>query len=372
MRNTPFLATAVTIGIAASWLTACAEKPESSGPTILAGIHSTANAKQSGSAAAHPRAHDAEGPTSLPYRGPDHGGIAYWLTLEVNGERVSHDPSASEPQPIVREMQKLDAAFRELPVESAKSSNDVFLVGLDALRFTKNQNPPKNDRETEIVDDRLRIRVNNETSVDNRANRVIGPYAPRLLLGRIFGVITHDPSGNPTKLSSRGAPAARQLMGDIPLLAAIAYGMVPLPEEPIAAGSRWSGVRIPPSYVGTLGLSVTINYSLASFDDFEGASCALILIDASLNEDAVTSVTGHVFDHVQVGLTGTAWVELETSRVRRVALDDQIRASWSNTLDSRAASENRIENTSKLVLWLRDPSEKIVRWPDGKPRFDKQ
>jgi len=367
MRSLPPLAIATAIGAIASSVIACAGKPES-GPTILAGTHAAAIAKSSDAAASHPAPH-AEGRIALPYRGPGHGGIAYRLTFEVEGDHAFHDPSASDSQPIVREMQELDAAFRELPVEDGNSAGDVFLVGLDALRYAERQSSPKNEREIEIADDRLRIRANGETSVDNRANRVTGPYAPRLFLGRIFGVITHDPSGNPIKLSSRGAPASRELMNGIPLLGAIAYAMVPLPEEAITAGSRWSGVRIPPSYAGTLGLSVTVNYSLASFDDFEGVPCALILLDASLNEEGLTSVTGHVFDHVQVGLSGTAWVELDNSVVRRVALDDQIRASWSDPRDPKPAS-NRIEHTSKLVLTLRDPSEKIVRWSNGKPKFD--
>jgi len=367
MHNLPSLATAIAMGALACGVTACAGKPES-GPTILAGTHAAAIGNASGAEAPNSVPH-AEGPIALVYRGPSHGGIAYRLSFELEGDRALHDPSASDAQPIVREMQELDAAFRELPVEGASSAGDVFLVGLDALRYVERQSSPKNEREIEIADDRLRIRMNDQTSVDNRANRVTGPYAPRLILGRIFGVITHDPSGNPTKLSSRGAPASRQLMNDIPLLGAIAYAMVPLPEEPISAGSHWSGVRIPPSYAGTLGLSVTINYSLASFEEFEGVPCALILLDASLNEEGLTSVTGHVFDHVQVGLSGTAWVELDNSVVRRVVLDDQIRASWSAPRDPRAAS-NRIEHTSKLVLTLRDPDEKIVRWANGKPKFD--
>jgi hypothetical protein len=191
-----------------------------------------------------------------------------------------------------------------------------------------------------------------------------------MLLNRIFGVITHDPSGNPIKLSSRGAPAARQFMNEIPILGAIAYTMVSLPQDPITPGSSWTGVRIPPSRSGELGLGLTVDYSLTSFELFENVPCAMILLHARINEKDFTSLTGHVFDRVQATLSGTAWVELENSLVRRVVLNDQIRASWVDSPNPRLATEHRIEHKSKLVLALRDPDEKSKRWSDGTPRFD--
>jgi hypothetical protein len=212
--------------------------------------------------------------------------------------------------------------------------------------------------------------INGETSIDNRGNRGDGPLTPRMFLNRIFGVITHDPSGNPTKLSSRGAPAARQFMNEIPILGAIAYTMVSLPQDPIRPGSRWTGVRIPPSRSGELGLGLTVDYSLAGFELFEDVPCAMILFDARIREDGVTSLTGHVFDRVQATLNGTAWVELENSLVRRVVLNDRIRASWVDAHNPTMATEHRIEHTSKLVLALRDPDEKSDRWSDGTPQFD--
>jgi hypothetical protein len=352
----------------AIWLSACAGRSEN-GPTILAGIDTAADGVKTRSSDPRPRAFDAEGPISLPYRGPGRGGVAYRLTLDIEGERISRGSSGDGQPSLVRETQTLEAAFRNLPIENAQAGDEAFLVGLDALRYTQKQNNPPADREVEIADDRLRIRVNDKLSVDNRANRVTGPLAPRIFLGRIFGVINHDPSGNPIKLSGRGAPAARQFMDDIPLLGAIAYAMVPLPEELIAAGSDWSGVRIPPSYAGALGLSVTLYYSLTGFETFEGVDCAMILLSAHVDENAVTSVTGHPFDRVQATLNGTAWVELENSLVRRVVLNDQIRASWSDSRDPSAISEYQIEHTTKLVLALRDPDEKSGRWADGTPKF---
>ena len=369
MRAALSLTAAFTIGGIAIWLPACAGKSEH-GPTILAGMESAADEVQTRFSDPRPLAFDAEGLILLPYRGPGKGGVAYRLTLEVEGERVTRKSSDNKRQPPLRESNALEAEFRKLPVEGSDSRSDVFLVGLDALRYTQNQKNPATSREIELADDRLRIAINGETSIDNRGNRVIGPFAPRMFLGRIFGVISHDPSGNPTKLSSRGVPAARQFMNEIPILGAIAYAMVSLPQDPITPGSSWTGVRIPPSRSGELGLSLTINYSLAGFEIFEGVPCAMILLDARIDENRVTSITGHQFDQVQATLKGTAWVELENSLVRRVVLSDQIRARWADPGDPKTTTERRIQHTSKLVLALRDPTERSKRWSDKTPRFD--
>ncbi len=369
MRAATSLTATFATGIIAFWLPACAGKSENE-PTILEGMGATADGGQARYTDPQSAAFDTEGPTYLPYRGPDSGGIAYRLTLEMEGQRSALASSERKQQPAVRETQTLEADFRKLPVEGADSGDDVFLVGLDALRYTQKQQSPPLERDIEIADDRVRIRVNGEISIDNRGNRVTGTFAPRIFLGRIFGVITHDPSGNPINLSSRGAPAARQLMNEFPTLAAIAYTMITLPEEPVSAGSSWSGVRIPPSRSGELGLGLTVDYTLTGFEIFEGVPCALILLSARVDEKAITSVTGHPFDQVQATLSGTAWVQLDNSLVHRVVLNDQIRASWTDSPNSVMSTRRRIEHATKLVLALRDPNKNPKRWSDGTPQFE--
>jgi hypothetical protein len=369
MRAAATLTAATTIAVVAIWLAACAGKPES-GPTILAGMDTATGEVQTGSPNPRARALDAEGPILLPYRDPSSGGIAYRLTLEIEGERAARKSSGNKQQPPLHESHALEAEFRKLPVEGTDSRGDMYLVGLDGLLYTHKQQSPPAERKTELASDRLRVMINGETAIDNRGNRGIGPLTPRMFLNRIFGVITHDPSGNPIKLSSRGAPAARQFMDEIPILGAIAYTMVSLPQDPITPGSSWSGVRIPPSHSGELGLSFTVDYSLASFELFEDVPCAMILLNAHISENGVTGLTGHVFDRVQATLNGTAWIELENSLVRRVVLNDQIRASWADSRNPRMTTEHRIEHASQLVLALRDPNKKSVRWSDGTPQFD--
>ena len=366
MRAASFLITAAAIAAVATWLPACAGKPD--GPTILEGMD--AGAVRTGSLDPQLGALDTEGPILLPYRGPASGGVAYRLTLEIEGERATHKPSGDNQQSLVRETHAVEAEFRKLPVEGADSRNDMFLVGLDGLLYTQKQKNPPANREIEIANDRLRIMVNGEKSVDNRGNRVTGPLEPRLFLNRIFGVVTHDPSGNPIRLSSRGAPIARQFMNEIPILTAIAYTMVSLPQDPITPGTKWIGARIPPSRSGELGLSLTVEYSLASYEIFEGVPCAMILIHASISENEFTGITGLRFDQVQATLNGKAWVELENSLVRRVVLNDQIRARWTGPGNPQTATQRQIQHTSKLELALRDPKRKTKKWSNGTPRFD--
>jgi hypothetical protein len=368
MRAASSLTAAFAIGVIAIWLPACAGKSEN-GPTILAGMGAATDEAQSGSSNPRFRALDTEGPILLKYRGPGSGGVAYRLTLEVEGERAARRSYGNKQQPPVHELNTLEAEFRKLPVEGADSGGDMFLVGLDGLLYTQTQNNPPVNRKIELADDRLRIMINGEASIDNRGNRGIGPLSPRMFLSRIFGVITHDPSGNPTTLSSRGAPAARQFLNEIPILGAIAYTMVSLPQDPTTSGSRWTGVRIPPSRSGELGLGLTIDYTLAGFELFEGVPCAMILLSAQISENGITSLTGHKFDRVQATLNGTAWVELENSLVRRVVVSDQIRASWVDLGNSKTTTERRIQHTSKLELTLRDPDGKSKKWSDGTPRF---
>lgn len=369
MRAAKPLAAASAIAVVAIWLAACAGRSEK-GPSILAEMDTATGEAQTGTPDGRSRALDAEGPILLPYRDPGSDGVAYRLTLEIEGQRATRKSSDNKQRPSIRESHALEAEFRKFPTEGADSRGDMFLVGLDGLHYTLQQNNPSADRKVELANDRLRIQINGETSIDNRGTRGSGPLTPRMFLNRIFGVITHDPSGNPIELSSRGAPAARQFMNEIPTLGAIAYAMVSLPQDPITPGSSWTGVRIPPSRSGELGLSLTVDHSLAGFELFEGVPCAMILLGARISENSVTSVTGHVFDRVRATLNGTAWVELENSLVRRVVLNDQIRASWTDAHNPRMATVHRIEHKSKLVLALRDPDEKSNRWSDGTPKFD--
>ena len=140
MRAALSLIAAAAIAAVAIWLPSCAGK--SDGPTILEGMDMATGELQTGSSDPRLGALDAEGPILLPYRGPASGGVAYRLSLEIEGERSARSPSGDNQQPLVRETQTLEAEFRKLPVEGADSGEDMFLVGLDRLVYTQKQQPP--------------------------------------------------------------------------------------------------------------------------------------------------------------------------------------------------------------------------------------
>jgi hypothetical protein len=180
MIRAPLLKALLAVGALALALPACAGKPESD-RTVLAGIETAADGAQTRASDPRTGAFEVEGPVLLPFRNPAAGGVAYRITLEIEGERASRQPTGSQ-QPAMRENQKLEAHVRMLPVEGADSKSDVFLLGLDGLLYSVKQQNPEGNREIELADDRLRIRDNGEISLDNRGNRSQGPLTPRILL----------------------------------------------------------------------------------------------------------------------------------------------------------------------------------------------
>jgi hypothetical protein len=189
------------------------------------------------------------------------------------------------------------------------------------------------------------------------------------MLDRIFGVIVHDSTGNPIKVSRKGVPAVRRYLTKLPMLTGIAYAIVPLPEDPIKTGSHWTAVRFPVSRAGKLGLKLNIEYSVAGFDVLDGVSCALIRLRADERGAGVASAAGFTFDRVNATLTGTAWVEVETSRLRRVVLEDTIRATWTTGDGLATTTTYRVRHESQLEIRLRSPGKEPSHWADGSKRF---
>ncbi len=72
------------------------------------------------------------GAISIPYRGPDTGGIGYRLILELSGERWTGQPSAEEPAEPLGESHLLELEFTE---RGADGRADAYLLVLDALHY---------------------------------------------------------------------------------------------------------------------------------------------------------------------------------------------------------------------------------------------
>jgi hypothetical protein len=310
-----------------------------------------------------------KGPISLQYRVPDRAGNPYRLTLSVMGEQSNRVAKSDKEQGPMRESRELEVEYRELPLENSEMGNDTSVLRLDGLHYIQKQKNPEAQREIELADDRLRLFINGEKKTDVGGARAEGNLTPRKMLDRVFGVITHNSNGNPVRVTRKGVPAVRQYLSGLPMLTGIVYAMVPLPEEPIVPGSQWNAVRRPPNRAGELGLSLNIEYSVAGFDLLDGVPCALIKLHADERGTEVMGATGLLFDRINATLTGTAWIEIDTARPRRLVLEDTIRATWKGKDRQGTARDYRLRYETQLELELRDPKKKEKLWADGTKRF---
>jgi hypothetical protein len=345
---------------------ACAGTPrEAAGPSVL--LSEPAAPEEPAETVTAPT-----GPLALPFRGPGPGGTAYQLLLEFSGERtLSLSSDLAERQPL-HESHLLELEYRELPVETRGDTEPAYLLTLDGLHYRLLQKNPTAEREIELGDDRLRITSNGKTSLDLRGSQPKEDLTPRKLLGRVFGIVLHDPVGNPLRIQPRGVPPARRFLDGLMVGDAIAYSRLPLADHEIAVGARWRAERYPASPAGDLGLRLPIDYELAGFRELDGVLCAWILFRSEQDAEDVPSSAGFRFDRVSASLTGEAWVELATSRVRRLVLEDEIRVSYTRGGDPEPSMNHRLRHVSRLLLTLRDPDAKPEKWEDGSDRFGRR
>jgi len=62
-------------------------------------------------------------------------------------------------------------------------------------------------------------------------------------------------------------------------------------------------------------------------------------------------------------------VEVATSRLRRLLLEDEIRAAYERGSAPAPVSTHRLRHRSRLLLELRDGDAEPDRWADGSERF---
>jgi hypothetical protein len=317
-----------------------------------------------------PRAHDE--PVSIAWRAPPAGGLAYRLVVEYGGEHEAASEPGREGAPPARETHLLEIEYRELP---AGGRGDALLFGLDALHYRLAQDVPKVEREIELGDDRLRILEDGEAVTDLRGAQPKEDLTPRKLLGQIVGSARVDPTGGLLGLQSRGAPVTRRFFAELPVGRALAYARFAFPESPVRPGARWSAPRFPVGPAGSLGLALSLEYTLAGFQDVEGVPCAWILLSAEQDAERLRSASGFDFDRVVASVRGEAFVELDTARLRLLRLEDDIRAVYTlgappapvRTQRMRHRSQLRVETLERLPS--APPADKQASWADGRPRF---
>ena len=189
------------------------------------------------------------------------------------------------------------------------------------------------------------------------------------MLSGIFGMIVHDSSGNPAAISPTGPPTARRLLADMPLWGAIAYSRFSFPADPVVRGSQWTAVRHPPGLAGELAVALDVHYTLVAFDSLDDALIAVVRLQAERRADRYQTRDSMVVDELTATLTGTAWVDVETSRVRRMVVDDRIRISAHSPGDSNSIVHSRIQQENRLTLEMRDPTKKPRTWADESRRL---
>jgi len=318
-----------------------------------------------------PLAEPAEGPISIRFRPPDpDGSWAYRLVLEASGQQELSVSTENRKRDPVDQSLLLEIEFAELPAKAKPGSGDggAYLLRLDALHVEvlQSKRPP---REIELAGDRLRILVDEKVDTDLEGAQPKEGLTPRMIINRVFGLVLHDPAGNPISIQTRGQPRVRDFLGQFPLREGIAFSRVARPMEPIEPGYDWVAERFLPNAVGALGLKLDVNYSLTGFADVDGVPCAWIRLESNADGSNYPSAAGFNFDRVRAELKGEAWIELETSRLRRMVIFDESRAAYTRGDPPGPVSIQRMRYKGRMRIELIDPNEADETWADGKQRF---
>jgi len=305
-------------------------------------------------------------PAAIAYRAPPKGGLAYRLVVEYSGEHESAAGPGQQRATPARETHLLELEYREIPV---RGRQDALLFALVALHYRLAQETPKAEREIELGDDRLRVREDGDTAMDLRGAQPKGDLTPRKLLDQVFGGAHIDAQGSLVGLQPHGAPVARRFLAELPVTRALAYARPALPEQPVGPGARWTSHRFPVGPAGSLGLQLEIEYTLAGFQEVSGSPCAWIVFSAQHDGGRLRSAAGFEFDRVMASLRGEAFVDLETSQVRLVQMDDEIRATYTIGKPPGPVRAQRLRHRSQLRLELLTSPVDDPTWADGSSRF---
>ena len=304
---------------------------------------------------------------SLRFRAPSPQGARYRIVLEVGGEEELAQAGAAAPPQRRSESQLLELEYRELPV---RGRDDALQQVLEGLHHRLAQREPRAvEREVEVASDRLRTLENREVVLDLRGAQPSGDLTPRKVLDRVFAATHVDGWGNVVAVQSAGEPVARRFLAELPLRQALAYARPALPPDPVAVGAEWSALRYPVSPAGRLGLAIPVRFMLSGVQGVEGVACAWIVFDGRVEGEDVPSSAGFAFERVLATLRGEAWVELESSEIRLLTLEDDVRVSFQRG-DPRGASteQHRLRHSTRLRLERRE-SQEAATWADGSERF---
>lgn len=293
---------------------------------------------------------------------------AYRLELEIRGSHWSPRERSSSRE-RVHEEYALELHFRRRPVAAPEPGSMVSVLLLDALRFTRRQDPPGRQREIELADDRLRV-MEGEKPVLRRFGSVPGSadeVSPGRLLGRPFYLLRHDLDTGAHRSRSRLSTNARRVLREVPISSALEWTLAARPtRSPVAPGDRWSAIRTPPTPPGALGLTLELQYELVAFEEVQGVGCAVVSITGGRE---TPPEGGHErLSDVSSTVSGTLWLDLRRARVQRLTLDESTKASVATGPPS-AGGPRRFDYESRADLRRLPGPVSTERWADGTKRF---
>jgi hypothetical protein len=298
-------------------------------------------------------------------------GVPYRLTLRSEGQQqMLLSAQLEEPEPSAQEI-NLQLDFRELPAAAGAADPESVSLVMEAMHHHQiaTGSPPR-DGEVELANDRLRVMNQKKPGLDLRGAQPKEELTPRVVLGKPFAILRPAVEGGRVVATIRGTPPGRKFLKPFGLHEVLRWARVGLPDTEVTAGSTWEMPRFPTNPAGGVGLELPIHYELVGFQTVDGVPCAWIRISSELDAADVASAGGLRFDRVHAKVNGEAYVELETRLVRRVVLEDDVRASWKAGRGT-ATLETRIRYRTRTELQRRDSDDTtIVRWADGTKAFD--
>jgi hypothetical protein len=310
-----------------------------------------------------------KGPISLLFRPPERSGTAYRLIAEISGKRATSGQNGNEKTQSSRNSHLLQLEYREIPMLGSEAREGHFQLRLDGLRHKFEAAPPITKSETELWQDRMMLRHGDQTTLDIKGEARHLTVKPRAFLKRIFGRVIHDKYGSPLAASASGSPSARKFLASMPIWGAVIYSRFAFPEGPVTQGSQWTSVRHPPGWVGEFGVEITIRYTLVGFATVDDVLTAVVRLRGESKRKEFQLTPGTSISGVMASLQGTAWIDVETFRVRRMITEDTIKLLVSSPGPSGSTIRSRIEQENRITLELRDPQKKPRTWSDGARRF---
>lgn len=299
------------------------------------------------------------------------GAVSYVALLELRGEvEVGREASSAPPRTSMEQID-VELRFRLQPTTAPAAGDFAALVVLDALRHETRRSDPAIAELLEIADDRMRLRQGEKVVFDLRGAQPREKVTPRMLLGQPFAVV-HQPAGQPRPtVLPRGSPPVRGFYRPIPARALLRDIQVARPDQPVGPGATWTSLRSPAGPLAEAGLDLPVEHQFAGFEKIGEATCAWILLRASLDQPEVSASGGQSFERVVATLRGAAWIDVATAALVRLDLEEDVRAAYSRADAAGGSRQIRVRYGSHLRVDRTAGVTSNGTWENGSERFSR-